>query len=351
LGTSLPRPKWRGEEGKTDFAGSHRGRSMTGVSALPDLRTVQETIRPYVLRTPLIWAPDLSSRVGVGVYLKLECLQRTGSFKLRGAASRMLALSAAERGRGVVTCSSGNHGRATAHMGQALGIPTHIYVPEWVDPVKADGMRAADADVVIGGATYDEAEAAAVARASAEGLAFVHPFDDPWTIAGQGTIGLEILDQHPEVEEVLVPLSGGGLIAGVSAAVREEGPGLKVIAASAANAAVMVASLAAGRPVDLPEETTLANALSGGIGLNNAHTFGRVRDGVDEHVTVTEFQIGEAMRYAATELGLVVEGGGAVGLAALLTGSYRATRPICVVLSGGNVDPRVLAELLSTWPG
>jgi threonine dehydratase len=308
---------------------------------------VYETIRPYVLRTPLIVAPDLSTRVGVPVHLKLECLQRTGSFKLRGAAARMSMLSDSEGRRGVVTCSSGNHGRATAHMGQVLDIPSHIYVPEWVDPVKAAGMRAAGADVVVGGASYDEADASATARGVADGLTFVHPFDDPWVIAGQGTIGLELLEQAPEMEEVVVPLSGGGLVAGISAAVRGGGAGPRVIAASAVNAAVMVASLEAGKPIDLPEQTTLANALAGGIGLENTHTFNRVRDGVDLHLSVTEPEIADAMRYAATELGLVVEGGGAVGLAALLAGAYQPAGPLCVILSGGNVDPLILAELLS----
>jgi len=260
----------------------------------------------------------------------------------------MSTLDESERRRGVVTCSSGNHGRATAHMGQVLDVPTHIYVPEWVDPVKADGMRESGANVVIGGASYDEADAQAAARAEAEGLTFVHPFDDPWVIAGQATIGLELLEQAPEMEEVVVPLSGGGLIAGISAAVR--GAGVRVVAASAENASVMVASLAEGRPVDLPEKATLANALSGGIGLDNRHTFRRVRDGVDTHLSVTEVQIAEGMRYAASELGLVLEGGGAVGLAALLAGVYRPTQPVCVVLSGGNVDPTVLAELLSAVP-
>lgn len=327
------------------------------MSDLPDLRAVQHTIAPYVLRTPCIAAPDLSRHVGVPVYLKLECLQTTGSFKLRGAASRMTALTDEEKAQGVVTCSSGNHGRATAHMGQVLGIPAHIYVPEWVDPVKASGMRASGAEVVIGGASYDEAEASAFARARQDGLTFVHPFDDPWIIAGQATIGLEILEQAPEIEEILVPLSGGGLISGIAAAVSVAGQGTaeavdgtgrapNVVAASATNAAVMLASLAEGHPVELPEEETLANALAGGIGLDNAHTFERVRAGVDVHVSVTEAQIGSAMAYAASELGLVVEGGGAVGLAALLAGGHEPAGAVAVVLSGGNVDPKVLAGLV-----
>ena len=271
-----------------------------------------------------------------GTLAKLENLQRSGSFKIRGASRRLAALTPEERARGVVTCSSGNHGRAVAEAARNLGIPATVVVPSWADGVKTRGIRQAGARLVIGGATYDEAEAQAAELAFREGLVLVHPFDDPHVIGGQAEVGVEILEQCPDVTEILVPLSGGGLAAGIAAAV--EGAGVAVTAVSAARAAVMHKSVEAGRPLELDEEPTMASALSGGIGLDNRHTFAMVARLVTGFLLVSEEEIGAAVARAARELKLVVEGGGAVGLAALW-GGYQPQLPCVVVVSGGNIAP------------
>ncbi len=321
---------------------------------LPDLpftiplAAAREAVRSLALRTPLLPVSPPGSE-GPTVALKLENLQVTGSFKVRGAASRLAVLTPAERRAGVVTCSSGNHGRAVAFVARRLGIPATVFVPRWVDPSKLAAIRAAGAEVRMEGDTYDEAESRALAVGASEGKVFVPPFDDPRVVAGQGTVGEEILEQLPRVGSVVVPLSGGGLAGGVGWAAKRRRPGVRIVAVSARRARVMLESLRAGRPVTMEEEETLAEALSGGIGAENRYTLPLVRAVVDDHVTVMEEEIAAAMAYAYRELRLVVEGGGAVGLAALL--ADRLPRdlpgPVVVVLSGGNVSLRRLATLLA----
>jgi threonine dehydratase len=283
----------------------------------------------------------------------LENLQVTGSFKVRGAANRLLSLSDEEVARGVIACSSGNHGRAVAYMAGVLGIPAVICVPDWVDPVKLEGMKDAGARVVLSGATYDEAEAAATTMAEEEGRTFIQPFDDPWVAAGQGTLGLELLDQIPELSTVLIPLSGGGLAGGVAYALKERMPSIRVIGVSAANARVMYESLRAGKPVTMEEEDTLAEALSGGIGLTNRYTLTLIRELVDEHLLVREDEIRQAMLHAYESLNVLIEGGGAVALAAILCRGWDlagngGTGNLGVVVSGGNVS---LARILRLVDG
>lgn len=306
--------------------------------------------------TPLLEVPALSERIGRTVLLKLESVQVTGSFKVRGAASRLGALEPAERRLGVVACSSGNHGRAVAWVAGQLGIPATVCVPDWVDPVKLDGIRASGAQAVLAGATYDEAEAHAVDLARASGRPYVSGYDDPWVIAGQGTLALEILDALGEPPAaVLAPLSGGGLMGGIAGALRRRlgSRAPAAVAVTAERAGVMLASLRAGRPVELPEEDTVAGALSGGIGRDNTYSFPLVRDLVDEHVVVTEASIRQAMAFAFRELRLVVEGGGATALAALLSDAWRpgpgtVTGPVVVVVSGGNVALPTLLEVVES---
>ena len=324
-------------------------------------QSVRAAVARHARGTPLVSTPELSERLGREVLLKAECLQHTGSFKVRGAAARLEALDDAERRRGVVACSSGNHGRAVAFVAGRLGIRATVYVPEWVDEVKLSGIRAAGAEAVLEGETFDASEAAALERARAEGRTYVSAYDDPWVIAGQGTIGLEILEQSGRVpSHVLVPLSGGGLAGGIAAALEAHaGAGAPtVVAVSAERAAVMLASVRAGHPVELPEHETLANALAGGIGLQNRYSFPLVRDRIREHVSVSEAQIAEAMRYAVERARLVVEGGGAVALAALTGGVWAppgagedggaVAGPVVVVLSGGNVAAETLVRVLGT---
>ncbi len=325
-----------------------------GDSPLPTSSGVRELVDRHARVTPLLPAPALSECLGREVLLKAECLQVTGSFKVRGAAARLEGLSTGERTRGIVACSSGNHGRAVSYVAGRAGIPARVFVPEWVDPVKLEGIRSGGAEAVLCGDTFDASEAAAVKAAGEAGSIYVSAYDDPWVIAGQGTIGLEIaeqLDGRP-VSAVLTPLSGGGLIAGVAGGLAEVGLSPAIVGVSAQRASVMLASVRAGRPVELPEEDTLANALAGGIGLDNRYSFALVRDRVDQHATVTEAQIADAMRIAIAHLHIVVEGGGAVALAAALAGTWQPSPEedgvVVILLSGGNVSTETLVDVLGS---
>ncbi len=316
-----------------------------------DPAATRSSVARFAQHTPLFHDVELSERHGGPVHLKLECLQVTGSFKVRGAASRMLALTPEERRQGVVTCSSGNHGRAVSYVAHHLEVPATICVPEWVDPVKLEAIQQNGGEVILAGGTYDEAEARAQEIHRAAGRVYVHPFDDSLVIAGQGTIGAEILDDLPTLSRIVVPLSGGGLAAGVARAAKTVNPDVWITAVSAERANTMVRSLEEGRPIEVAEEPTLANALTGGIGIPNHHTFEMVKDLVDEHVQVSEDEILRAMAFAVHERSLVVEGGGAVGLAALLAGKL-PDRPrgagvgaTAIILSGGNISLADLAAL------
>ncbi|MGW8267151.1 MAG: threonine ammonia-lyase [Longimicrobiales bacterium] len=323
-----------------------RARCAMPIENLPfrlDVPRAQSAIAPYIRRTPVLRVRELEESGGSRVFLKLENLQVTGSFKVRGAANRILALTGSEVDRGVVACSSGNHGRAVAFMAGLKGIPAVICVPSWVDPVKKEGIERSGARVLLSGDTYDEAEARALAVAEAEGRTFIQPFDDPWIAAGQGTLGLELLEEVPELHTALIPLSGGGLAGGIAYAIKERKPGVRIVGVSALRARVMYESVLAGKPVFMPEEETLAEALSGGIGLANRFSLPLIRELVDEHVLVDEEAIREAMLYASSSLHLLLEGGGAVALAAVLAkkcdlGAERDTDGVAVVLSGGNVS-------------
>jgi threonine dehydratase len=312
-----------------------------------DTEAARERIARIAVDTPMISSPELDERTGAHVWLKLENLQVTGSFKVRGAANKILSLSKAEKERGVVCCSSGNHGRAVAYVADLLDIHAVVCVPEWVDPTKLEAIRRHRAETVLFGGTYDEAEARSREIERERNLVFVHPFDDLDVIAGQGTIGLEILEQNRLLDTIVVPLSGGGLIAGITLAVKREEPMMRVVGVSAKNARVMHESLLAGKPISFPEEDTIANALAGGIGLDNRYTYRMVDELVDEYLLVDEDEIREAMAFSAVEHRCLVEGGGAVGIAALLSGKFSGRgENVAVVVSGGNVEAQVLSDLI-----
>lgn len=313
-----------------------------------DIAAAREAITGIAVQTPVVGSQALSEKCGAGISLKLENLQVTGSFKVRGAANMILSLSDEERSGGVVTCSSGNHGRAVAYVAELLGIPATICLPEWIDPAKLEAIRNHGAETVLHGNTYDEAEIRSFEIRDERGLSYIHPFDDPHVIAGQGTIGLELVEQIPSLRMVIVPLSGGGLVSGVALAVKSHDPSIRVIGVSAERARVMYESLKEGKPIEFPEEETVANALSGGIGLNNQYTFRLARDMVDEYVLVSEEEVMRAMALAAAEQNIIVEGGGAVGIAALLFDKVTAVDgDAAVVVSGGNVDLETFAWVLS----
>ncbi len=313
--------------------------------SLRDVYLARQRIMSLARRTPIIEAPGLSERGNTKIVLKLENLQTTGSFKIRGATNKLLSLSEQERGRGVMTVSSGNHGRALSHVASRLGIQATICLPDTVPDNKRQAIRRAGAELLIGGATYEEASATATRLQEERGLTMIHPFDDPFVIAGQGTIGLELLEDLPEIDTVLVPLSGGGLMGGIAFVLKSANPTLRTIGVSMDQGPAMVDSLRAGKVVGVVEQPTLADALAGGLGAENIYTFEMIREYVDETVLVSEEQIAAAMAFALEEYHLVVEGGGAVGIAALQSDKVRDLgKNVAVVLSGSNVDIPVLLE-------
>ena len=313
---------------------------------MDDVQSAKERIDPIVARTPLVESPVLTARTGASVFLKLEGLQPTGSFKIRGAANRMLTLTAEEKARGVVAVSTGNHGLAVAYVAGKLDLRAVVCLSQGVPQNKVDALEDLGAEIVIRGASYDEAMAYACSLQEEQGLTMVHPFDDPFIIAGQGTIGLELLEDLPAIETAVVPLSGGGLISGIALALKSAKPGVRVVGVSMDRAPVMVHSLRAGEVIEMEEEETLADALVGGIGPINRYTFRLCQELVDETVLVSEGEIAEAMAFALVKHHIAVEGGGAVGIAALLNDKVQGLgQNVAVVVSGGNVDPSLLLEV------
>lgn len=316
---------------------------------LDDVLGAARRIDDLVVRTPLLEAGELEDRLGVPVLLKLESLQPTGSFKVRGAASRIRALDPEAAGRGVVTASTGNHGRAVAHIARELDVDATICLSDRVPTGKVAALRELGCELRIGGDSQDEAMVTARQLAD-HGATLVHPFDDPEVIAGQGTIGLELVEQRPDVETVLVPLSGGGLLAGVAVAVRELRPDAVIIGVSMRHGAAMAASLQHGSPVELPEVATLADSLQGGIGLDNRHTLALVAELVDDVVLVDEQAIWDGMRLALERHRVVLEGAAAVGIAALLSREVVPEGPTVVVCSGGNAEQAQVEALARRDP-
>ncbi|MFQ5610955.1 MAG: hydroxyectoine utilization dehydratase EutB [Anaerolineae bacterium] len=314
---------------------------------LQDILQARKTVAPIARKTPLIQSTSLTERLGTPVYLKLETLQETGTFKVRGAANKLLKLTPAERGRGVVTVSTGNHGRAVAYVADQLGLRAAVCLSERVPRNKIDALQRLNAEIVIHGQSQDEAEIRARQIQAERGATLVPPFDDPFIIAGQGTIGLELLAELPEIDTALVPLSGGGLIAGIALALKSANPKIRVVGISMERAAVMYHSLQAGQPVQMPEEPTLADSLQGGVGLDNQYTFRLVQGYIDEVVLLSEAEIASGMAFAFFEHHLVLEGAGAVGIAALLHSKVsNLGRNVAVVCSGGNVDIRSFLEVI-----
>ncbi|WP_095198967.1 hydroxyectoine utilization dehydratase EutB [Mesorhizobium carmichaelinearum] len=311
---------------------------MTSAVALQDIRTARERIADKIERTPTVLSHSLSERLGIPVHLKLEHRQTTGSFKLRGASNAIASLSAEEKARGVIAASTGNHGRALAHAAKLEGMRAVICMSRLVPQNKLDEIRRLDAEVCIVGDSQDDAHQEVERLVAQEGLVMLPPFDHPAIIAGQGTLGLEMIEQVPDAGLVLVQLSGGGLASGVAAAVKGVSPGTKVIGVSMARGAAMKASLDAGRPVLVEELPTLADSLGGGIGLDNRLTFAMCRDLLDDVILLSEDEIATGIRHAYAQEREIVEGAGAVAIAALLAGKVKPSGPVVALLSGRNID-------------
>jgi threonine dehydratase len=310
---------------------------MARVVGLEDIRRARTVIDGVVAHTPVLTAGAISGWAGMRVLLKAENLQRTGAFKLRGAVNRMSTLTGEERARGVVAASAGNHAQGVALAATALGVPSRVYMP--VDAPLAKQVATADygAEVVLAGETFEESSAAA--RDDPDGRVLVPPFDDAAIIAGAGTIGLELLEQAPEADTIVVPLGGGGLLSGIAVAVKALRPDIRIVGVQASGCAAWGPSLAAGRPLVIERGTTIADGIA--VQRPGEITFPLVQQFVDEVVEVTEDEICRAVVVLLERSKLMVEGAGAAGLAALLAGKVTGRNAVCV-LSGGNLDAGML---------
>ncbi len=305
---------------------------------LADVEAARERIAGIVEHTAMTASASLTEQCGVPVLLKLEHRQVTGSFKLRGAANAVALLPETDRSRGVVAASTGNHGRALAQAARRRGIRAVICMSRLVPENKLAEIRRLGAEVRIVGSSQDEAQEEVDRLVAQEGMVMVPPFDHADIIAGQGTIGLEIVEQAPDTEMILVPLSGGGLAAGIAVAARALKPSIRVIGITMRRGAAMKASLDAGRPVQVREYPSLADSLGGGIGLDNRLTFAMCRALLDEVVLLDEAEIAEGIRHLYRHESEIAEGAGAVGVAALLSGRVRPQGPVVAVISGRNID-------------
>ncbi|WP_187968988.1 hydroxyectoine utilization dehydratase EutB [Aquibium microcysteis] len=312
---------------------------------LADILAAARTIGGVAVRTPLVPSPHLSALAGQDFLLKLETTQPIGAFKLRGAANAILNLPAGIAG--VTCCSTGNHGRGVAYAARARGLRAVVCMSSLVPRTKVDGIRALGADVRITGRSQDDAHAESRRIAAEEGFVEISPFDDPHVIAGQGTIGLELMQDRPDLDMVLVPLSGGGLAAGVALAVKTIKPSARVIGVSMDRGAAMDASIRAGRPVEVEEVASLADSLGGGIGLDNRLSFPLCRDLLDDVVLVTEAEIYRALQTLFYEDRMVAEGACVVGIAALQAGRLPAANgPVATIITGRNVDMAVFHRIM-----
>src|SRR4051794_14330510 len=310
-----------------------------------DVLAARPAVDAFARRTPMLSSRTLSERAGGTVALKAENLQRSGSFKVRGVSAKLEALGASGCARGVVAASAGNHAQALAAAARARGVACDVYVPTEAPLSKVEAARGQGAVVHTGGAGVDECIAAALERADRDGLAFVHPFDDPDVVAGQGSLGLELLEDVPDLARVVIPVGGGGLCAGVAIAVKTARPDVQVIGVQVAACAPYPESLRRGEAVPATSALTIADGIA--VKRPGELTLGLPRRWADDIVVVGEDETAEAMVVLMERCKLVVEGAGAVGVAALLGGQVDAVQAgtTVAVLSGGNVDPGLLASI------
>ena len=312
------------------------------------LRSAAKCLDGVAVRTPLVELPGLSARLEVPVRVKCEHLQPVGAFKIRGAYTAVSRIPPEHRSRGVITYSSGNHGQAVAFAARLLGIPAVVVMPERAPAIKVAGVRRQGAEVVLAGSTTAERGERARAIAAERRLTMVPPYDSLDVIAGQGTCGLEILEEWPAVETILVPVGGGGLIAGIAAAVAALKPSVRVVGVEPAGAPKLARALEAGKPARIEFVGSLADGL---LPLSIGEIPFAVLSGiVRESVLVSEDEIAAAVRFLYHEQELVVEPSGAVTTAALLSGRVRPTGPTAAVLSGGNIDPELFEQLVHPLP-
>jgi len=313
---------------------------------LQDVQAAQRRIAPYIVRTPLLRIPALDGPLGCQVYLKFEGFQITGAFKIRGAMNKALSLTSEELSKGLVCASSGNHAQGVACAAQRLGTRSVIVMPTNANPVKLAGVKAFGGQVELVGTLSSQREARAQELVEQEGMVNVHPYADPYVAAGQGTMGLEILEDLPDVAAVAVPMGGGGMISGISTAIKGLAPQVKTIGVEPAGAPRYSRSRAAGRPVKLDHVDTIADGTR--TDHANPDNFAMIQARVDELCTVEDPYIRKAMALLMTRAKLTVEPSGTLPVAAALAGTLpvKAEDKVVFVLSGGNVDPALAAEIL-----
>jgi threonine dehydratase len=312
------------------------------VTALPDSRAALPSVAPHVHRTPLLTSRSLSEETGFDVRLKAELFQRTGSYKIRGPLVKLARLSEEQRGRGVVCSSAGNHAQGVALAAAMLGVRAVVCMAANATPSKVEATRGYGAEVVLHGSIWDEADEKARELVASAGLTYVHPFDDVDLISGQGTVGLEIHEDWPEVEVVVVPIGGGGLISGIAAALKRESPEIRIVGVESSDGPAMQRSVEAGELVTLDRCDTIVDGLR--VKRVGTHTFKLVRRFVDDIVTVPDEAIFDNVLWTMARCKLVAEGAAAATVAAVRAGLVEAppgTKVVCV-LSGGNLD---LAQL------
>ena len=314
--------------------------------ALSDIFAARARISGVADATPMVPSPFMSDRCGAEFYLKLENMQPIGAFKLRGAYNAVATLPSDVAG--VTCCSTGNHGRGVAYAARQRGIRAVICMSNLVPQAKIDGIRALGAEVRICGTSQDDALRASQELAAEQGFVEISPFDDPHVIAGQGTIGLEMLKRVPDLSTILVPLSGGGLAAGVALAAKSINPNTRVIGISMDRGAAMYHSLRAGHPIEVEEVASLADSLGGGIGIENRLSFPMCRDLLDDTILVTEEDIRDALQALYFEDRIIAEGACVVGIAAILSGKFTpGSGPIGTIITGRNLDMDLFQRVIS----
>ena len=320
---------------------------VAGKIQLSDIEKARDRISPSIRLTPAVQSNSLGKITNAPVYLKLENHQITGSFKLRGATNAVVNLAKQQRKNGIVGFSTGNHGRGLAFAAHQAGIHCVICMSSLVPKNKVDEIKALGADVRIIGKSQDEAEVEVERLVKEQGMTLLPPFDHFDIICGQGTLGLELLEQVPELKTILVPVSGGGLACGIAIAVKTLCADVKVIGISMERGAAMYASIQAGHPTMVEELPSLADSLGGGVGLDNQYTFHLFQEWVDDFVLVTEREIAEAIRHAYWSERQIIEGSGSVGIAAILSGKLKPNGPTAVISSGGNIDMKLHHRIIS----
>jgi threonine dehydratase len=318
--------------------------------ALLDVYQAQHRMRPMIRHTPLTAAAELASRTGArSIHLKMENLQHSGAFKVRGAANKILSLDDQARQRGVITFSTGNHGKAVAYVAAKIGIKAVVCLSAHVAPYRMEAIRKLGAEVSVKGNSQDEAEKNYQMLTLSKGLVPVVPFDDPLIIAGQGTIALEIMEQLPDTDVLIIPLSGGGLLAGIAMAAKTIHPGIRIVGVSLERSPAMLESLRAGRTVQVEEKDSIADSLLGGIGNENRYTLSMVEKFTDEHLLISEEEIKDGMFYLFDQHRLVAEGAAAVGVGALLNQKINVKgKKVVALLTGSSIDSNEFIRIMQS---